>query len=122
GLYRTPGICSVLKLINKSGAQVQIIIAQYSVLDLIFNFHSVTVMNIITWSHAISLYPFSTFEMCLGLISNFTSTRARQQVIKKKYALRGFLLAYNPGYFFGVAEFHRGSRYVGNKYSWIIPL
>lgn len=85
-------------------------------------FPAVTVMNIITWSHAISLYPFSTFEMRLGLISNFTSTRARRQVIKKKYALRGFLLTYNPGYFLGVAEFHRGSRYVGDKYSWIIPL
>ncbi|KAK0246512.1 hypothetical protein EDD85DRAFT_758646, partial [Armillaria nabsnona] len=122
GPYRTRGICSVLTFINNEDAQVQIIIAQYSIIDLILNFHSVLMMNIITWSHAICLYPYSSFEMRLSLQSSLACYKSKQSIIRQKYTLRGFTITDNPGYFLGIAEYNQRLRYIGDKFSWVLPL
>ncbi|KAF9065893.1 hypothetical protein BDP27DRAFT_1366057 [Rhodocollybia butyracea] len=41
----------------KAGMKIQLITARNSALDIILNFHSTIVMNVISHSHAYSLYP-----------------------------------------------------------------
>ena len=79
------------------------------------------VLNYITWSKAVSLYPCATFEQRRSLI---LSENIRFAGARAKYLARGFSFqeiltpdeAKSPG------PFQTGPRYVGDKRTWILNL
>ncbi|KAK0452808.1 uncharacterized protein EV420DRAFT_1273743 [Desarmillaria tabescens] len=59
--YGGPGIICVLKYRNPSNMKVDVILTRFTPLQAILSFHSTCVMNVISYAHAISLYPRATF-------------------------------------------------------------
>lgn len=68
--------------------KVQIIVAYNSPMEAIFDFHSTVVLNVISFSHAYSLYPCATFHhrVSLALIPG----RRVDSHIRTKYEARGW--------------------------------
>ncbi len=79
------------------------------------------VMNYITWSKAVSLYPCATFEQRRSLVlnENLSSVVAQSKYLVRGFKFQGFLTpreAKSPG------PFQAGPRYVGDKRTWILNL
>ncbi|THU90470.1 hypothetical protein K435DRAFT_601980, partial [Dendrothele bispora CBS 962.96] len=62
------GFACVLNF-QRGTSKVQLVTAKYSPFDVILNFHSTVVMNIITADEAFCFYPLATFEESVSLIA-----------------------------------------------------
>ncbi|KAF9019136.1 hypothetical protein BDZ89DRAFT_1044066 [Hymenopellis radicata] len=60
-VYLSSTIVDVFTFMNHAGKKVQVIASRLSFMHTILSFHSTLVMNFITATHAISLYPFQAF-------------------------------------------------------------
>ncbi|THU84247.1 hypothetical protein K435DRAFT_870484 [Dendrothele bispora CBS 962.96] len=83
-------------------------------------------MNVISHSHAYSLYPRATFEDRVSIYSQFSAQRMDDvQEGFEKYTKRGWKILPMPSaaaHLRPNSEFRNGPRYVGDSSSWIIPL
>ncbi|THV00626.1 hypothetical protein K435DRAFT_608781, partial [Dendrothele bispora CBS 962.96] len=84
------GFASVFNFLRAS-SKIQIVTAKYSPVDVVLNFHSTVVMNIITAHEAFSLYPWATFEERISLIT-FTDGGLNRKFARDKYVDRGWTL------------------------------
>ncbi|ESK89566.1 hypothetical protein Moror_8699 [Moniliophthora roreri MCA 2997] len=124
--YSIAGILDVFTFVRDDGKKVEVIVCESSPMKVILGYHSTVVMNVIGYSHAISLYPKSTFRNRVTLRNG----RRRQQEAKairarKKYEDRGWetitsvdaiaALAYN-------SDLNMFTRYPGDKYCWTVEL
>ncbi|KAJ8081047.1 hypothetical protein PM082_017887 [Marasmius tenuissimus] len=82
------GFAGVFNMI-RGRRKVQLITAKYSAMDIILNFHSTVVMNVITYSHAYSLYPEATFQKSLSLIC-YQCDGVKSTAPVQKYMRRGW--------------------------------
>ncbi|KAJ8081044.1 hypothetical protein PM082_017884 [Marasmius tenuissimus] len=71
--------------------KIQLITAKNSPMDIVLNFHSTVVMNVISYSHAYSLYPEATFEKSLSLIC-YQCDGMKRTVPIQKYIGRGWTM------------------------------
>ncbi|PBK82438.1 hypothetical protein ARMGADRAFT_946559, partial [Armillaria gallica] len=72
--YHLPRISAIVDFINNAGQQAQVIFAVYSPLDVVLGFHSTVVMNMISHSRAVCLYPYSTFVLRCSIIFGYTAS------------------------------------------------
>ncbi|KZV58845.1 hypothetical protein PENSPDRAFT_550431, partial [Peniophora sp. CONT] len=117
--YNTAGIAAVLDF-AREGQRVQVIVSYRSPMDVILNFHSSCVMNVITHSKAYSLFPQLTFEKRLSRIFAASSSGDFEFAdVRRKYTDRGFTFVSTvPGDpVQGVVE-----RWVGDSDTWSVPL
>ncbi|KAK0430598.1 hypothetical protein EV421DRAFT_1669929, partial [Armillaria borealis] len=89
--YHLPGITTIVDFIDDAGQQAQIIFAVYSPLDIVLGFHSTVVMNVISHSGAVSLYPYSTFVLRRAIVFGYTASEDKRNDITQKYGRRGWL-------------------------------
>lgn len=106
--------------------KIQLITSYHSPLEVILNFHSTCVMNLITHEKAYSLYPRSTFEERRSLHSSDGSWRADSQMVaKNKYAGRGWLIVdrlTQAEIDDRTSAFAYGRRVIGDQYCWTVDL
>jgi len=87
-------------------------------------------MNLISHSHAYSLYPKATFEdrvsICMSAPTSISHTELdKRKAARDKYVHRGWLIVPAPtaaAYLCPNSEFRNGLRYVGDPQCWIVPL
>ncbi|TRM56538.1 hypothetical protein BD626DRAFT_413700, partial [Schizophyllum amplum] len=127
GQYAATAIVGAYNFVNTRDENVivQIITARTSPVDVILGFHSTAVMNLITHSSAISLYPRETFLNKRSLRIARNSTRPSAQAALVKYKNRGFDILED----LDVAdasdceqEFGASYRYIGDDFTWEISL
>ncbi|CAL1699944.1 unnamed protein product [Somion occarium] len=129
GAYAFRGVAAVLTFEKPAASgsavnlKVQLIVAAKSPMEIILNFHSTCVMNVISFENAYSLYPKATFEARSSLVC--ATDGPKQEPAMEKYKERGWTMVKQTS----VAElkdlfhFKRAScRYMGDKYCWTIPL
>ncbi|ESK90684.1 hypothetical protein Moror_4148 [Moniliophthora roreri MCA 2997] len=126
GEYSTTGIADVFTFV-RAGKKVQIIAAGHhpGPLDVILKFHSTVVMNIISYTHAVSFYPKATFIDRVTVVNRVVTFRSDQNPPREKYEKRGWevrdnveavdLLKRN-------SEFGMLDRHVGDKLCWAVKL
>jgi len=123
---------------------IQVVTCRHTPLEVILHFHSsapshlslqvqiaddffpACVMNIISHSHAYSLYPHATFQDRISIHTpTFTTGRDKHKRAREEYARRGWEMAPTPSaltYLRSNSEFRNGMRCVGDSKCWIIPL
>ncbi|PPQ66092.1 hypothetical protein CVT24_000206 [Panaeolus cyanescens] len=121
--YIGRGIANVFNF-RRNGRKIQLIASDSVPLEIILNFHSTCVMNIITYSKAYSLYPLGTFEQKRSLL--YSTQGTNQEAAIRKYAKRGWKMLRgitdehereNPK-----AAFGQGRRFVGDGKCWTIRI
>ncbi|THU97433.1 hypothetical protein K435DRAFT_615366, partial [Dendrothele bispora CBS 962.96] len=124
-LYPVNGIAAVFTFV-KEGKRVQLITCGRATLEVILRFHSTCVMNVISHSHAYSLYPRATFEDRVSIHPRVSARRKDKiKIAFEKYTKRGWKILPVPSaaaYLRPNSEFGNGPRYVGDSNCWIIPL
>ncbi|KAK0474462.1 hypothetical protein EDD18DRAFT_1457450 [Armillaria luteobubalina] len=86
-IYVCRGIVQVFDF-HRNGKKIQVMSARNSPMDIILSYHCTTVMNIITATHAYSLYPRTTFHQRRGLI--ISTNGSSQDAGRQKYIDRGW--------------------------------
>ncbi|THU94161.1 hypothetical protein K435DRAFT_579369, partial [Dendrothele bispora CBS 962.96] len=126
--YENRGIVGVFNFERKT-ERVQVIATRHGPMDAVLGFHSTCVMNVITFSHAYSLFPYTSFHYSANITiarrfccarSLLTSSAAIQ-----KYEDRGWASALVPSsdvYLMRCSEFRKGVRYVGDPSTWVVKL
>ncbi|KDR69023.1 hypothetical protein GALMADRAFT_145762 [Galerina marginata CBS 339.88] len=124
------GAASVLTFeMNYPYRKVQLITCYHTPLELILNFHSTCVMNVITHEKAYSLYPRATFDQRRALsyippATELNDTEARK-IAQLKYVSRGWQIVdqitddefRDPG-----SVFAPGERHLGDSKCWTLPI
>ncbi|KAK7037307.1 hypothetical protein VNI00_011298 [Paramarasmius palmivorus] len=126
GEYITSGILDVFSFV-RDGKKIQIIATGHdpSPMDVILTFHSTVVMNIISYSHAISFFPKATFIDHISIVNHTTSHRAQHIAARAKYASRGWLIRedLDPVTVLDKnSEFGIGDRYIGDRHCWTVAI
>ncbi len=138
--YHCRGIADVYDF-SCNDIQVQLITSKKSPMEVILSFHSskcftsrvsliivlnivaATPMNIISHSHAYSLFPKATFDQKRALI--ITTSGSGQEVGRGKYRDRGWKFFEYPSAFEvtdSESEFQAGLRWVGDRKCLTLPL
>ncbi|KAL0575573.1 hypothetical protein V5O48_006389 [Marasmius crinis-equi] len=112
------GFAGVYNMV-RGGQKIQVITAKNSPLDIILNFHTTVVMNVISYSRAYSLYPKATFQKSYALICDHCDGAQATLRAIQKYTQRGWKMVDAHGEEWGVTtkEAHPGQlelRTVGN--------
>ncbi|KAG7088803.1 hypothetical protein E1B28_012764 [Marasmius oreades] len=128
----------------RGGRTIQVITAAESPLDIILNFHSTVVMNVISYSHVYSLYPRATFQESLSLIT-YCNDGSEREVARQKYVDRGWkmlnfdgsewnfdrsmeIASYSSSSYQGLTEEYidafqvNSLRHLGDSYCWSFKL
>ncbi|KAK0435096.1 uncharacterized protein EV420DRAFT_1230751, partial [Desarmillaria tabescens] len=116
--YSGRGVFAVLHYTKADGTKVDLITTLYCPFQVILGFHSTCIMNIITYAHAVSLYPHATFLE--GVSYQNKAVKHSDDAAFKKYTDRGFSYLTRDEALTRT-EF-RFQRRVGDRFSWIIPL
>ncbi|KAI5895182.1 uncharacterized protein SCHCODRAFT_01171178 [Schizophyllum commune H4-8] len=123
--YLVSSLSGAFDFVSANGCTVQVMTCRRGVADVVLDFHSTAVMNMISHSHAYSLYPQETFENMRSLAVRAHDTRPKVVQALAKYRQRGWDIltcislgeASNPERTFG-----RRYRFVGDSASWVYPL
>ncbi|KAL0575033.1 hypothetical protein V5O48_006934 [Marasmius crinis-equi] len=85
------GITSILTFV-KGDCSIQIVTAECSAMEVVLNFHSTVVMNVISYSHAYCLFPKATLEERTALICRNAKDEADEARVaaRQKYIERGW--------------------------------
>ncbi|KIK56018.1 hypothetical protein GYMLUDRAFT_174917 [Collybiopsis luxurians FD-317 M1] len=136
--YSLSHIARVYNFVKGANQRIQLITAVFSPLDIILNFHSTVVMNVISYSHAYSIYPHATFEDRTSLICSCKEGPELDQALQK-YINRGWTIINADGDLKGhypadhtpthadpgdrLASFQVGKeRRLGDRHTWVLPL
>ncbi|KAK7464130.1 hypothetical protein VKT23_006294 [Stygiomarasmius scandens] len=129
--YDIAGIAAIFNF-KKQGKHVQVIACWNTPLEAILHFHSTCVLNLISHSHAYSLYPYATFEDRISIhipierMSSVTDADfVKRRMARQKYVHRGWRTAPTPSaaaYLCPNSEFRNELRYVGDSKCWTVPL
>ncbi|KAF7333505.1 DUF607-domain-containing protein [Mycena venus] len=117
--YLGRGIADVLDF-HKGERKIQVIVATTTPLEIILSFHSTCVMNIITHDNAFALYPRSTFITNEALVVE--TVGAGQEAGRQKYIDRGWQMIRSPSVDCRSELGVRLVRWVGDHFTWTIPL
>ncbi|KAJ8081043.1 hypothetical protein PM082_017883 [Marasmius tenuissimus] len=133
---RERGFAGVFNMI-RGKQKIQLITARHSPIHIILNFHSTVVMNVISHSHAYSLYPKATFQKSLSMICYHCNGVKRMSPLLK-YMKRGWRMIDYEGVEFVPSPTQTGEvkstkalpgrhgrtfrkdrvRYLGDSYCW----
>ncbi|KZV68604.1 hypothetical protein PENSPDRAFT_551788, partial [Peniophora sp. CONT] len=120
--YHGTGISDVLNF-KRDNQRVQLIVATRSPLDVILNYHSTCVMNIVTHSTAYSLFPKLSFgDRISRTFTAYTTSHSdgpKWAAAQKKYSERGFSFASDIP---GDPDSGIIQRWIGDEHTWSIPL
>ncbi|KAK7044013.1 hypothetical protein VNI00_008183 [Paramarasmius palmivorus] len=124
--YSSDGMADVFAFVKEDGSRlrrVELVASQGNPFQVILGFHSTVVMNIIGYTHAISLYPRSTFKNRISLKLYTNNERAEQA--RRKYQKRGWTLISMPDAASAVsrrADVNIFFRHLLDEFCWRIPL
>ncbi|KAI0087717.1 hypothetical protein BDY19DRAFT_892207 [Irpex rosettiformis] len=128
--YHMKGVASVFTFTKPCGddaskeLKVQAVVVSNAPMEVILNFHSTIVFNVISWDRAYSLYPRATFEDHRGLWlrPDYADDEGETDIIKK-YRLRGWKFEWERGALDGDdPAFGDAARWIGDTQSWVIKL
>ncbi|KAF5360145.1 hypothetical protein D9758_011343 [Tetrapyrgos nigripes] len=125
--YVSNGIAGVFTLV-KNGKKIQIIAAKTSSIEVILQFHSTCVMNVITHANAYSFFPRATFESRRTVLTRDTTGFWPADMVnaEQKYKTRGWTfvdVASSLETLTPKSEFSSfGVRHIGDHACWTIPL
>jgi len=125
--YFMRGVAAVFTFVKPSPSdanvelKVQVIVAARTAMEIILNFHSTCVMNVISYNKAFSLYPLGTLAQRQSL--KCATDGPNQEPAIEKYETRGWKMITNidpklPG----SQAFATKARYVGDSHCWTVPL
>ncbi|THU97428.1 hypothetical protein K435DRAFT_889093, partial [Dendrothele bispora CBS 962.96] len=120
----TKDIVGVFNFVNR-GKIVQIIASRQSPMGVILKFHSTCVMNVISHSHAYSLYPHETFVDRVSVCTRWDKCGYIINPACDKYFHRGWKTVELPSakaYFRPNSIYQNRARFVGDSGCWTIPL
>ncbi|KAK7034577.1 hypothetical protein VNI00_012206 [Paramarasmius palmivorus] len=124
--YSIAGMVDVFTFTRDDGRKVEVIVCESNPIKVILGYHSTVVMNVISYTHAISLYPRSTFRERISLRNGRLREReAKAHRARMKYQGRGWhmintvdpmtALDYNT-------DLHMFTRYIGDEQCWTVEL
>ncbi|KAL0953610.1 hypothetical protein HGRIS_004818 [Hohenbuehelia grisea] len=121
-VYHMRGVCGVFDFKADDGRKIQLIVAKRAPLDIILNFHSSVVMNIIGYEFAYCLFPKATLQQRISMICS--TAGPHQQAARDKYTARGWRMIASADELTYTERpcFEDGLRYVGDPDCWAIPL
>ncbi|TRM55311.1 hypothetical protein BD626DRAFT_578468 [Schizophyllum amplum] len=127
GHYAAAAIVGAYNFVNieDENIVIQIITARTSPVDVVLGFHSTAVMNMITHSSAISLYPRETFLNKRSLRISRNSTALSARLALQKYRARGFQVLEDLEVTDASdceQEFGASYRYIGDDFTWAMSL
>ncbi|KAF9554320.1 hypothetical protein CPC08DRAFT_713005 [Agrocybe pediades] len=110
--------------------KIQVITCHFAPLQMILNFHSTCVMNILTYDKAYAFFPHATFDEHKSLVNLPSNARWRRRYVRRsaaigRYKERGWEPVYNitrQEYEDPKSMFAHGVRRVGDAKCWTIPL
>ncbi|KAI0061176.1 hypothetical protein BV25DRAFT_1805904 [Artomyces pyxidatus] len=125
GIYRMRGVAGVFNFVkpaegDNAGKKIQLIVVSRAAAEVILNFHSTCVMNVISYSHAYSLFPHATFESREALLCR--EDEAIPPEVLVKYTTRGWKLFPTRPERTMDPSFVPGSRWIDDRLSWVLPL
>ncbi|KAF5338107.1 hypothetical protein D9758_015365 [Tetrapyrgos nigripes] len=126
--YIASGIDGIFNFVNKGGEKIQVITTPGNPVSVILKYHSTCVQNLITHSHAYSLFPRTTFENRMTVKTPYTRRETdRHELARRKWEKRGWTIVQVPSavdFLQGKngGEFRAMRRYVGDSSCWTIPL
>ncbi|KAJ7635114.1 hypothetical protein FB45DRAFT_1143097 [Roridomyces roridus] len=113
--YPANGIVDMLEF-TKGDKKIQLMLAKASPVEVILDFHSTVVMNLISHASAYSLYPWSTFVTKRAVQVGYSMTSREEG--RQKYIDRGWQMSSSAP---TSTEF-QGLRWVGDRHTWTLPL
>ncbi|KAF9048065.1 hypothetical protein BDZ89DRAFT_1127024 [Hymenopellis radicata] len=118
-VYLSSAIVDVFTFMTHAGKKVQVIASRLSFMHTILSFHSALVMNFVTATHAICLYPYLSFIQHVN--ARAAANGPREFAAHVKYASRGSgwpLLDQRASLF--LSGLYLGTvRMVGDKHCWV---
>ncbi|KAJ7635068.1 hypothetical protein FB45DRAFT_1142917 [Roridomyces roridus] len=102
---------------TKWDKKIQLILAKSTPIEVILDFHSTCVMNVLTHAHAYAFYPQSTFLDRRAWEIGIDEIGGRGEA-RRKYVNRGRQMVSTPA----CREFAEGIRWVGGHFTWTLPL
>ncbi|PBK84472.1 hypothetical protein ARMGADRAFT_1037186 [Armillaria gallica] len=105
-------VCGIIVFLDKYQRNISLNLCVYSPFDAILSFHSTLVMNFISYSSAVSLYPRLTFEK--GMATK--SSPIHDQSIIEKYINRGWKFTNSAVDYDSIWPL----RFVGDRRCWVI--
>ncbi|KAI0801954.1 hypothetical protein BC629DRAFT_156478 [Irpex lacteus] len=123
--YDLKGVAGVFTFVKTSPVnpfkklQVQVVVATYTPMEVILNFHSTVVLNVIAWDRAYSLYPRATFEDRRALYMR--SILSPSGGVIQKYQARGWKFCFSLNQLQQDKAFNV-ARWIGDGHSWVIKL
>ncbi|KAF9001056.1 hypothetical protein BDZ89DRAFT_1147063 [Hymenopellis radicata] len=106
-------IRAVYSFVNSDACLIQIIVVAWNVIDTILGFHSTIVMNMITSTHAISLYPYLSFITRRNLPIRHLGISGTEAI--EKYTERGWPVAVQPA-----SPTLQRIRLLGDRSCWLV--
>ncbi|KAF7422279.1 hypothetical protein PC9H_010435 [Pleurotus ostreatus] len=127
GNYSFKGIRAVVSFLSPvHSRKIQLIICRRNVMEVILGFHSTVVMNLITVSHAYSLYGKETLERKISLpVDSARSDLAigNLEAAKSKYVARGWTMIPTQAEALRRKAFEGWTaRHVGDSKCWVVNL
>ncbi|KAF4566487.1 hypothetical protein EYR36_011914 [Pleurotus pulmonarius] len=127
GNYSFKGIRAVVSFLSPDHSRkIQLIICRRNVMEVILGFHSTVVMNLITASHAYSLYGEETLERQISLpVDSARSALAigNLEAAKSKYVARGWTMIPTQAEALRQKAFEGWTaRRVGDSKCWVVNL
>ncbi|KAJ3838630.1 hypothetical protein EV361DRAFT_797349 [Lentinula raphanica] len=127
--YNSRGTWGVYSFVRESDRKkIQIISCRSNLVQVILEFHSTCVMNIISYTHAYALYPYTTYVERLNV--EVWSEKVHRMPHKialafEKYRARGWNSSPTPSRHNALrfrSEFRDTARCLGDSACWTIPL
>ncbi|KAE9408496.1 hypothetical protein BT96DRAFT_1103661 [Gymnopus androsaceus JB14] len=126
--YSSRNIWDVYSFVRASdGKKIQIITCVHNTMQVILDFHSTCVMNVISYMFAYALYPFATFaeQETVAILRGRPHESLSLQRALDKYAERGWTTTLTPSSANALrseSEFRDTARSAGDSACWVIPL
>ncbi|KAK7040370.1 hypothetical protein VNI00_009840 [Paramarasmius palmivorus] len=121
--YSTPGIREVFNFV-RDGKKIQVVACTATPVEVILGFHSTVVMCLLCYSHAICLYPRTTF-IDHQTLANYRC-HENQDAARQKYAERGWEVIQTVDAFRGISQHsdvnYFDRRHLTDSLCWTIPL
>ncbi|KAL0953609.1 hypothetical protein HGRIS_004817 [Hohenbuehelia grisea] len=124
-MYRMRGVSGVFDFKNTYAGEerkVQLIVSKRCPMEIILNFHSTVVMNVIGFDFAYCLFPKATLEHRIAIVHSTSGPHQRDA--RAKYVERGWRMVLSTKELIPVEKscFVNGRRFLGDAQCWSIPL
>ncbi|ESK89567.1 hypothetical protein Moror_8700 [Moniliophthora roreri MCA 2997] len=121
--YDLKGMTGVFTFVRDNGKKIEVIASRANPFEVLLGYHSTVVLNIVSYSYAISLYPRSTLLDRVALKLHVRTTKAAEAC--EKYEKRGWTMITSVDAATAVSrnsDLNMFVRHLNDRFCWRIPL